>query len=69
MGLFDRVWATCPQCGTQHEFQSKGGVCYMMDYQLETAPLEVLGDINKGFDCEECGRTYVIQIFIISKVV
>ena len=39
MGLFDSVYAECPECGQRNEFQSKADVCpYMNSYTVENAP-------------------------------
>ena len=47
MGMFDTVNIPCPKCQTPNEFQSKGGDCLLQTYTLETAPKNVLLDVNR----------------------
>lgn len=55
MGLFDRVYVDCPNCGNQVEFQSKGGECDLVNFSLDDAPIHVLMDMmNYPQECE-CG--------------
>lgn len=57
MGMFDSVYADCPECGSAVEFQSKEGECYLNNYTIETAPTEVLRDvINYPRYCRDCGN-------------
>ena len=66
MGMFDRVWIPCPNCGDKIEFQSKGGECRLYDYTLTDAPDNVLGDIlGDQYKCEHCHR----EVKVIGKVV
>lgn len=55
MGMFDSVWIPCPKCGTDVEFQSKGGECLLISFTLDTAPPRVIADIlgDTGW-CTEC---------------
>jgi hypothetical protein len=55
--MYDTVLVPCPNCGTTAEFQSKGGACILAEYTLNTAPKDVLSDINRHspYTCEECG--------------
>jgi len=62
MGCFDSVWVNCPECLTLVEFQSKAGDCALADYDLLSAPMEVLGDIlNDCSSCQECGRVVSLR--------
>lgn len=46
MGMFDRVWATCPECHSRIELQSKGGECNLDEYEIEEPlPCGVAGGI------------------------
>lgn len=54
MGMFDRVWVVCPLCGERIEAQSKAGPCLLRDYNLGTAPPEVLVDLgNQTYACSK----------------
>lgn len=57
MGLFDSVYADCPTCGKKIEFQSKEGECYLYNYTVDDAPVEVLWDVlNEPHYCRFCGE-------------
>jgi DNA-directed RNA polymerase subunit RPC12/RpoP len=64
MGMFDRVWVQCPNCSTENEFQSKGGGCFLGDYNLEDCPEDVLSDVNRHapIRCEYCSIHYSVDI-------
>lgn len=47
MGCFDSVYANCPNCGAEHEFQSKSGECLLYSYSLEDCPEDILSDVNR----------------------
>ena len=62
MGLFDSVYARCPNCGREIEHQSKADPDpYMNRYTPETAPRHILEDIlwNPAW-CRDCGVWHVI---------
>lgn len=63
MGMYDTVIIPCPTCGVEHEFQSKGGDCYLRVFTLENCPDDVLGDVNRHSpaDCE-CGTSFKVDI-------
>lgn len=59
MGMFDRLWLTCPSCGSSVEVQSKCGPCELNEYTIATAPLAVIADANEdgihgNITCEMC---------------
>lgn len=62
MGLFDSVYAGCPQCGAKVEFQSKADECpYMNNYTLQSAPTHILVDVmNEPQCCGACGAWLAI---------
>lgn len=62
MGLYDVVMVPCPKCGTKHEAQSKGGECLMQWYELDSAPADVLMDVNRHapFTCNNCGNEFSV---------
>jgi hypothetical protein len=63
MGMFDSVWAKCPSCGQEHEFQSKSGDCILGNYTFENAPDDVMINVNRHspVDCD-CGTLFEIDI-------
>ena len=59
MGMFDRVWFTCPDCNRQIEFQSKMGECVLADISRTDVPMEIAADIEGDMSqCESCGKTW-----------
>jgi hypothetical protein len=67
MGMFDRVIVGCPGCGMDIEFQSKAGDCELRSYDLDTAPPNILGDLNgETVHCQTCGRPCIIRVRIIA---
>lgn len=62
MGMYDSVLVPCPRCGTEAEFQSKGGACSLSKYKLAEAPADVLSDVNRyaPVQCASCGAYLVI---------
>lgn len=60
MGLFDRVYATCPTCGRWVEWQSKAGDCSMTDYLADSVPPEIAADIMH--EEAECGCGTVLRV-------
>jgi len=56
MGMYDSVYATCPKCGTQVEFQSKAGKCEMLRYSMNSVPPEVAESINGSTETCDCGE-------------
>jgi len=64
MGMYDSVNVPCPKCGTESEFQSKGGDCLLNVYTLDNCPMDVLSDVNRHApnDCEKCGTRFYVKI-------
>jgi len=60
MGIFDSVYVTCPDCGKEHEIQSKAGDPYLNRFTLDTAPAVVLADINGAAVSCDCGETLTV---------
>jgi RNase P subunit RPR2 len=60
MGCYDTVIVPCPKCGTEAEFQSKGGDCLLRVYSLADCPEDVLSDVNRHapYTCEKCGTIF-----------
>ena len=62
MGCFDTVVVTCPFCKELIGIQSKAGKCMMEEYDLQDAPLEVLGDINNEVHECDCGASLKVSV-------
>lgn len=64
MGMFDSVWAPCPTCSEQVEFQSKGGNCLLEWYDLANAPYDVMSNVNRHapVTCRKCGTKLEIDV-------
>lgn len=63
MGMYDSVWVKCPKCGTVNEFQTKGGDCFLVNYDLENCPDDVMADVNRNSPCHcDCGAFYKVDI-------
>ena len=63
MGMFDRVMVPCPKCGTEIECQSKGGDCTLTTYTLESAPANVLSDVNRHAPHKcVCGLAFAVKV-------
>lgn len=62
MGMFDSVIVPCPKCNEdQIEFQSKAGKCELVDYSVQSVPMEIALDIdNTSESCRTCGHTVTI---------
>ena len=60
--MFDSVMVDCPKCGEVEgiEFQSKSGECLLHRYTVDSAPVEVLVGVHKGYasSCNKCGESY-----------
>lgn len=63
MGVFDRVYASCPKCGEQVEFQSKAGKCVLASYSTNSVPMEIASDLNGETEhCPKCESIVKIAI-------
>ena len=59
MGMFDNIWVSCPHCNERTNLQSKAGDCTLEEYELDNAPLSVMGDLSVGGGyriCTKCDR-------------
>ena len=61
MGCYDEIKVPCPACGEIYWAQSKSGECEFAQYELNTAPEEVLVDVNRHapFGCI-CGARFQV---------
>jgi len=61
MGLFNYIYADCPECGEAVEFQSKSGSCTLASYHITNMPVEDFAGIVGDFShCGNCG--YIVEI-------
>lgn len=62
MGVYDIIAIACPKCKEPYYAQSKSGACELDEYQLETAPPDVLADVNRHapFECD-CGAVFEVE--------
>lgn len=57
MGTFDSVYANCPGCDAQVEFQSKVGDCRQKRYHHRSVPPVIACDLNGAkLKCPKCGH-------------
>lgn len=70
MGLYDTVIVPCPQCGHEEYFQSKGGYCFLAEYDLSDCPNNVLSDVNRHspYECKKCGTLFQVDIPTIKPI-
>lgn len=71
MGMFDSIMVPCPTCGLRSEFQTKSGDCCLYTWNLEDAPADALGDVNRHApnQCEKCGTYYEVELKISARSV
>lgn len=63
MGMYDNVIVYCPYCGGQIEFQSKAGGCTLINYNLDSVPIDIANDlIGKTEVCGKCEQDVHITI-------
>ena len=60
MGCYATVLVPCPKCGTEADFQSKGGECLLAVFKLADAHEDVLSDVNRHapHTCDKCGTKF-----------
>jgi hypothetical protein len=64
MGMFDRVWVSCPKCNEKIEYQSKAGNRGLNDYTLADAPAAVLGCL--AGDKEVCPNCHEVVRIVVA---
>jgi len=60
MGLYDRLYVNCPECGESVEFQSKAGLCGLIDYNVNDVPAVILAGLNMSYEKCICGHNVTI---------
>lgn len=69
MGMFNSVYVPCPNCGTEHELQSKSGSCSLRSSSHHDAEIADLGCVaNDPVTCEKCGAGFVLRVKFMSWV-
>lgn len=61
MGMFDSIFADCPNCGHTIEFQSKAGLCELKRYKCYSVPADIamaFEGYTKGVTCRGCGKEF-----------
>ena len=60
--MYDSVWVRC-SCGQSVEFQSKAGRCVLADYDVNSAPADVLVSVaGETQECRSCGELVTIRV-------
>ena len=62
MGMFDSVFADCPKCGTELEFQTKGGVCELYKYHCSSVPIGAADGVYRSKTCKSCGAEVSLKV-------
>ena len=63
MGMYDSVFAPCPCCNQELEWQTKAGDCNLDSYSPEAVPLDVAKGVNGDIrTCSYCGVRVTILI-------
>ncbi len=62
MGMFDSVYARCPKCGADVEFQSKAGPCQLRRYSIESIPPEIAESIEGDVSACGCGEVLKLKL-------
>lgn len=61
MGVYNKIFVNCPNCGELVEFQSKSGSCMLESFHIKSVPEnEVQGILGDTRVCE-CGKKVTIM--------
>ena len=66
MGLFNSVYAKCPECGELIEFQSKAGNTECSTFSLSAVPIEIAQDIIGEIVWCDCGNSVKLRVKPVS---
>jgi hypothetical protein len=69
MGMFDTVWAACPRCDHSNELQTKSGPCRLDEYDVSSAPTEVIAGVLGDHHCTKCHKRFSIQAVTMAQIV
>lgn len=62
MGMFDSVYAKCPKCKADVEFQSKAGECVLERFWVDSVPPAIAVDLDgETVACQFCGALVKIR--------
>lgn len=62
MGALDSVWARCPNCNSDLEFQSKAGDCKSINFRSSSVPENLAIDLDQSMcTCPDCGTHVVLK--------
>jgi hypothetical protein len=62
MGMFDSVFARCPKCGEEVEFQSKAGACDLKRYSMHSVPPEIAQTLIGDTQRCTCGEMLTLTV-------
>ncbi len=63
MGMFDSVYARCPGCSGEVEFQSKAGSCELKRYSMDSVPPEIAQALSgETATCRSCGGLVTLAL-------
>jgi hypothetical protein len=75
MGMYDTVFAPCPECGKLLQFQSKAGECLLKEYSHKNVPIGIATDLElenedgKPYDTEFCcGKEFCLKTLMPKRV-
>lgn len=68
MGMFDRFYHRCPNCGRDVEWQSKAGECALSHYTLADIPKCIAGDLDGQSEQCKCGKTLTVHTTVVVEV-
>jgi len=65
MGMFDLVYAPCPECKELVKTQSKRGARRLCKYHINSVPIEIAQDLDgKNITCLACNVIFTLRISI-----
>lgn len=64
MGTYDEFFFYCPVCGETIEIHSKMGPCNMGHYDMSSAPLAILADVEEDgpYTCPACDTRWNLSV-------
>lgn len=63
MGLYDTLYATCPNCAEILEFQSKVGECCLQSFGTAAVPPATAEDLEGSLQECQCGKVFKLSLF------
>ena len=68
MGMFDRLYVSCPECHEDVEFQSKAGECLLESYDVVDVPVAIAIDLDGETSTCECGHMITLRVKAIALI-